>query len=162
LDNLAWLLIDLFAEHRTRNLPPIKIGLFSNDWLNDGNLKDFVEFIKPFQNWNKDLSTRRDPSAHRIPLSVVPAIIDTETKDEYERAIHDYNEAISDAFANAGDWEVAEPKFEKAHALHERMESIGKFVPLFVHHPDMGAMKIYPTVPQDTGNSLRSREDSLD
>jgi hypothetical protein len=155
LDNLAWLLIDLFAEERTRELPSIKIGLFSNDLLNDGGLKDFLKFTEPFQIWNKELSTRRDPSAHRIPLSVVPAIIDAETKPEYERAVHDYNEAISDAFDNSGDWEVAEPKFEKAHALHERIETIGKFIPLFVHHPDRGAMKIYPTVPQDIGQLIR-------
>jgi hypothetical protein len=155
LDNLAWLLLDLFANDRTRNLAPMKVGLFSNEFLKDQNLADVAKFMEPFQEWNRELSSRRDPAAHRIPLSVPPAIIDAETKDKYQRVSKEYSNAINDAFESASNWEVAEPKFEKAHALHERLETIGKFVPLFVHHPDTGAMKIYPTVPQDIGQLVR-------
>jgi len=155
LDNLAWLLLDLFASDKTRNLPPVKISLFGNEYLKDGNLADIAKFIKPYEDWNGELSGKRDPAAHRIPLSVIPAIIDSETKDEYQRTMEEYNNMIGDAFRDSANWEIAEPKFEKAHALHEKLESIGKFAPLFVHHPDEGAMKIYPTVPQNIGQLVR-------
>jgi hypothetical protein len=72
LDNLAWLLFDLRAGDATRKFPPIKIGLFSNEFLKEENLADVAKFMEPFKGWNRELSSRRDPAAHRIPLSVPP------------------------------------------------------------------------------------------
>ncbi len=155
LDNLAWLVLDLLAGDETRKLAPVKIGLFSNDFLKDGNLRDVAKFMEPFQAWNKELSGRRDPAAHRIPLSVPPAFIDDESKDEYQRVSEEYSTAINDAFKHTENWEEAAPKFEKVDMLNEKLQRVGKFLPVFVHHPDEGMMKIYPTVPEDIGQLVR-------
>jgi hypothetical protein len=155
LDNLAWLLFDLFAGDATRKLPPIKIGLFNSEFLKDQNLAHVAEFMEPFKEWNRELSTRRDPATHRIPLSVPPAFIDADTKDEYQRVSEDYATAVNDAFKHPADWEVAAPKFERVDALNDKLQRIGKFLPVFVHHPDEGMMKIYPAVPEDIGQLVR-------
>jgi len=55
--------------------------------------------MEPFKEWNRELSTRRDPAAHRIPLSVPPAFIDADTKDEYQRVSEDYATAVNDALS---------------------------------------------------------------
>jgi hypothetical protein len=155
LDNLAWLVRDLFAEEETRELPPMKVGLFSNDFLKDKNLSEVVKLMEPFHSWNRELSSRRDPAAHRIPLSVPPAFIDDETKDEYYRVSEEYTNAVNDAFKYTRNWEEAAPKFEKADVLNEKLQRIGKFLPVFVHHPSEGMMNIYPTVPEDIGNLVK-------
>lgn len=155
LDNLARLVRDLFADKEIRELPPAKIGLFSNDFLKDKNLGKVAKLMEPFQAWNRDLSGRRDPAAHRIPLSVPPAFIDDETKDEYHQVSEEYTNAVNDAFKHTGNWEEAAPKFEIADVLNERLQRIGKFLPVFVHHPNEGMMRIYPTVPEDIGQLVR-------
>jgi hypothetical protein len=155
LDNLAWLVLYLFASDKTRNLAPMKIGLFSGDFLKDIKLSRVAKFMNPFQAWNRELSSRRDPAAHRIPLSVPPAFIDDETEDDYLRVSEEYTKAVNDAFEHAANWEEAAPRFEKADVLNDRLQRIGKFMPVFVHHPNEGMMKIYPTVPEDIGQLVR-------
>lgn len=155
LDNLAWLVRDLFADKETRELPAAKIGLFNKHFLKDRNLGEVARLIEPFRAWNSELSGRRDPAAHRIPLSVPPAFIDEETKDEYHRVSEEYSNAVNDAFQHSENWDVAAPKFEMVDVLNETLQRIGKFRPVFVHHPDEGIMTIYPTVPEDIGKLVK-------
>jgi hypothetical protein len=155
LDNLAWLVVDLLAGDEARKLPPMKIGLFGGDFLEDEKLGEVAKLVEPFRVWNKELAARRDPAAHRIPLSVPPAFIDDKTKEEYRSVSQEYTKAVDDAFAASGDWEKAAPKFEKVDILNEKLQRIGKFVPVFVHHPSEGLMKISPTVPEDIGQLVK-------
>ena len=118
-------------------------------------MQDVAEFTKGFAEWNRDLSSRRDPAAHRIPLSIPPAIIDAETRVEYERLSAEYSKASNDALKTPGHGKDAIMKFETAAALYDKLQRVGKFFPVFVHHPDEGPMKIYPTVPQDIGQLIK-------
>lgn len=67
----------------------------------------------------------------------------------------EYTNAVNDAFMHAGNWEEAAPKFERADVLNEKLQRIGKFLPVFVHHPNEGMVRIYPTVPEDIGQLVR-------
>jgi hypothetical protein len=149
LDNIASTIIDLFGSESSRNLPPIQISLFGQKLSKDENLSDIIKLIEPFRSWNKALSGRRDPAAHRIPLSVPPAILDPNSRKDYEAAIEKYHAAFGGAVRAAQGGEDSLGQFEKARALFEETEKIGLFVPVFVHHPDDGLIPIYPTVPTD-------------
>lgn len=155
LDNLAWFLLEMFGQERTRKLSPIKISLFGKEFQKDKNLDDVAHFMATFVQWSTELRGRRDPAAHRIPLSVPPAIIDEETREEFERASAAYSAAFNDAIQSAGRGIDSTQKFENADARFAELEVIGKFVPVFVHHPAEGPIKIYPTVPQDVGQLVK-------
>jgi len=108
-----------------------------------------------FTDWNKEIASRRDPAAHRIPLTVPPAIIDDESRGEYEKLSAKYNKASADALRSTGVEKDALKKFEAAENIFEKLQRVGKFVPVFVHHPNEGLINVYPTVPQDIGQLVR-------
>src|SRR6266446_915961 len=78
LDNLAWCLLHEVASDQIRNLDPVKVGLFSPALMNDSNLISLKVRLEEFSTWHRELKCRRDPAAHRIPLSVPPAILNPE------------------------------------------------------------------------------------
>lgn len=155
LDNFAWLLVELFGEERTRKLPPTQIGLFGEKFLRDKNFTEVKTFINKYSGWNSELKKRRDPAAHRIPLSVPPALIDEETRPEFDQAYAAYTDAFNGIGKVGGGTADLMSRMEKVGALYDRLEQIGKFLPCFVHHPDEGAMKKYPTVPGDVGQLVK-------
>ena len=126
---------------------------------------DVATLMSALSDWNRELSSRRDPSAHRIPLSIPPAVLDAESsippavldaesREEYTRVSAEYSEAFNAAVASVsktGDLEM----FEKADLLNNQLQKIGRFMPVFVHHPDEGAIRIYPTVPQDIAQVVK-------
>ena len=92
--------------------------------------------------WNKELKDRRDPVAHRIPLSVPPAIISKSYGDEY----HKLNESL---------WQLAgSGEFETAFTRLNEIERLGRFIPFFLHHPKDGYVALYPTVATDLAHML--------
>jgi len=158
LDNLAWCLLDLFGEQRTRDIAkttPQIVSLFGKGFLKDQNLGAIAMVMNGFDEWNRDLRTRRDPAAHRIPLSVPPALLDVDTLESYKGTQQEWVEASTAALKAANEGADSSALFQKAEELNTKLESIGSFRPLFVHHPDDGAMSIYPTVPQDIGQLVR-------
>ena len=155
LDNFAWCLVSLFGEERTRQLPPMKIDLFGNDFLKDANLREVAEFMNGFAEWNKNLKTRRDPAAHRIPLTVPPAVLDEAEQIEYARLSAEHAEASNAAARAVGEGADSSVLFEKATLLYDRIQRLGTFAPLFLHNPDEGVMNIYPLVPQDIGQLVK-------
>ncbi len=155
LDNFAWSLVNLFGEEKTQRLPPMKIDLFGNDFLNDANLREVAEFVNGFAEWNKELKARRDPAAHRIPLSVPPAVLNEAAQKEYARLSAEHTEVSNAAARAVGEGADSSVLFEKATLLNDRLQRVGRFVPIFVHHPDEGGMKIYPLVPQDVGQLVK-------
>lgn len=155
LDNYAALLVALLGSDQTRRLRPMQVALFGAEFLKDRNLVEVADFLAPFMAWNVDLKGRRDPAAHRIPLSIPPALIDGETREEFESVNAAYQSAIVDLNNNNGTNDDVLMKAELVNAQFGRLERVGKFVPLFVHHPDEGVMKIYPTVPEDVGHLVK-------
>ena len=154
LDNFAWCLKAACEREGAKRLSPIQTNIFRDDFQAAVQIDGLPEFTKQFSGWIEELASRRDPAAHRIPLSIPPAIIDANSRDEYHRVSSAYDAAIKMALSAHDD-----PKrfghFEAAEALHEQLERVGAFHPVFYHHPDEGFIRIYPTVPEDAGMLVR-------
>lgn len=143
LDNYAWCLLHQVATDKTKKLPPVKVGLFSRDFMDDSNLTSLRPLLEEFGNWHKELKTRRDPAVHRIPLYVPPAVLNPEELDRYR----ELEDQIADAFNNQD--------FEQVEELNDQQGKIGTFMSCFLHHPDDDIIPIYPTVPQDIANLIK-------
>jgi len=152
LDNLAWALPSVLNHGGP--IQPMAVDLFSSKYLTGigGDALDPV--VEPYRAWAKEISTRRNPAAHRIPLSVPPSILDRTTSGDFQRAYQIFQEAQATAFAACRPGHYPEAEFAAARAAFEATESIGVFVPVFVHHPADGHTPIYPTVPTDVGQLL--------
>jgi hypothetical protein len=155
LDNFAHALTILFGEEKTKELRPTQIDLFGKRFRSDPNLVEVDAFVKKFEGWNKDLKDRRDPAAHRIPLSVPPTILNDEDLAEYQRLYGEYDAAHLAAVRAAGAGEDCLNLFEQATAVFERLERVGTFVPVFLHHPRNERFPVYPTVVEDVGTLVR-------
>ena len=158
LDNFAWSLLALFGEPGTQKLAserPTIVSLFGREFAKDGNLSEVADLMGAFTGWSKDLKARRDPAAHRIPLSIVPALIDDATVGEYTRLQKKWSEVSAAAINAVARGEDSSALFQEADAVHERLQRVGKFHPLFGHDPSEGLMKIYPVVPQDIAELVR-------
>jgi hypothetical protein len=140
LDNYAWCLLHQITTDKMRNLHRRNVGLFSKDFMNDPNLADLKPKLSDFCTWHTDLKKRRDPAAHRIPLYVPPALLNPAEHERYATLEREISAAKTD---------------QRRDELLAQQRKIGTFVPCFVHHPDEGGMKIYPTVPQDIANLIK-------
>lgn len=143
LDNYAWCLLHQVATDETKKLPPAKVGLFSSVFMDDTNLASLSLLLDEFGEWHKELKTRRDPSAHRIPLSVSPAFLNAEEVDRYR----ELDGQIAEAFKSRN--------FEQVDQLRAQQGRIGTFKSYFLHQFDEGLIPIYPTVPQDIANLIK-------
>lgn len=154
LDNYAWALIYLFGDDSLRKLNRNDVGLFARKFVSSGVLSDFHKITSEYVRWNRELRELRDPVAHRIPLSVPPALLDEEDQNRYADMTDTYNAAQRQFFESI---QNRAPQFEidaasaEVEAIHDRLQKIGKLVPVIVHDPNDGGTRIYPTVPQDNG-----------
>lgn len=141
LDNYAWCLFHQTMTDKTRKLVPAKVGLFSKEFMADANLVDDLRpELRKFDAWHTELKDRRDPAAHRIPLSVPPCVLNPEEAARYA----------------ALEIQILTTKSEQdRNVLNAQQRKIGTFVPCFVHHPDVEGTAIYPTVPQDIANLIK-------
>jgi hypothetical protein len=130
LDNLAWCLAYLFGDEKTRRLPPVKVHLFGAEFLKDANLGDVAAFMGSFSDWNDELRKRRDPAAHRIPLSIPPAALDKAAQEQYREIYAEYRTAFDVAVKAVRRVADASSYFEKADLLHDRLQQVGRFWPV--------------------------------
>ncbi|MDP3655919.1 MAG: hypothetical protein Q8R45_03000 [Brevundimonas sp.] len=152
LDNLAWALPSALAYAGA--IKPMAVDIFSSKYLTGIGGDAFNPVVEPYRTWAKEIATRRNPAAHRIPLSVPPSILDRTTSGDFQRAYQRFQEAQATAFAACRQGHYPEAEFAAARAAFEATETIGVFVPVFVHHPEDGHTPIYPTVPADVGQLL--------
>jgi len=104
---------------------------------------NFWDRVAEHDHWQKDVKERRDPVAHRIPLHVPTSIVTLEEGRLYSSLCHEHIEAVNEMEA------------QKADKLSARLERICKFYPCFVHHPENGAVPLYPTSPTDMAHLIR-------
>lgn len=155
LDNLAWCLLTFHMQENTNSptLAPKHVDIFGSKFQNTIANTEFSDFVNQYANWSDELKSRRDPVAHRIPLSVLPALQDDETINDCKVAMVEFtnanNAALTALLSSSGS--DSDELVAKAEALREKLLGIGKFHPFFAHNPSLGAMKIYPTVPEDIG-----------
>jgi hypothetical protein len=140
LDNFAWSLLHERAPEEAKELEPQQVGFFNPCIVRDSRFAVLAKLISEHESWHRDVKKRRDPAAHRIPLTVPPQIITPEEAALYQR--------LYDESQNAR----GRLDFAAAENAMDRMEAIGRFSPCFMHDPEEGVQFIYPTVPEDIGH----------
>lgn len=143
LDNYAWVAVHQLGSAAPKAANPLSIGLFKQTLAADPALKAAADALQPFSDWEKEVKTRRNPAAHRIPLYVPPAGLTPEDVVEFER----FEALISEA--------LRAQEFEKLDALREGLRRIGRLIPKFLHDPGEPVIDIYPTVPEDIGQAVK-------
>jgi hypothetical protein len=151
LDNLAWFLLPLVGGKDATRLPPSRVSLFSGAFLSSLNSPAVSEFMFGFRDWNRELSQKRDPAAHRIPLSVPPALLNEVEAKEFHELYEQHARAIEQVARAIGQNSETDEIFDQPKEVFRRMERLGTFLPVFTHHPADRATAIYPTIPQDIG-----------
>lgn len=124
LDNLAWAATYKFAllpeidedDKQTRGFCALSGSRF-RDVLVSAEPRA-AAWLDGIQLWLKDLALFRDPAAHRLPLTMAPALL-TEDEGKKYKALH---EEAAQA-AESGNWEQYDRLVREANKL-------GKFVPL--------------------------------
>jgi hypothetical protein len=71
-----------------------RVGLFNRPFRSDVHVANLKSVLKEHSDWNDDLKSRRDPSAHRMPLYVPPAILNEEQGARHEAIWKGRQEAI--------------------------------------------------------------------
>lgn len=146
LDNFAWGLLfendetrasALYANKKQRK----KVGLF-NSTIAQVLTTEQRSALDGYKAWGIDLGNKRHPSAHRIPLSIPPAIL----TPEEEKTRSDYFEEFW-ALSGAG-------ALDEAQASLDKMDTVGSFTPFFMHHPNEALIPIYPTIPDDLAHLI--------
>lgn len=143
LDNYAWTAVHQLGSPGTQAENPLAIGLFKPAFAADAALHALADIVRPLGGWEKEVKTRRNPAAHRMPLYVPPAALTPEDTVEYRRL----EGLIAQAFDSRD--------FAKVEALRESQRRVGILIPRFVHDPEGPVLDIYPTVPQDIGQVVR-------
>lgn len=158
MDNYAWALLHLFGDESLKALNPNDIGLFRKRFCGNPSVSDFGAIAAKFIDWESEIKERRDPVAHRIPLSVPPALLNEEDQARYRLLNDRANEAFQTFLELAGSLasqEVTDAASDEVERLYAEMGKIGIFVPMIVHDPSEGGVRIYPTVPEDIGQLIR-------
>lgn len=157
LDNIAWAVYYQYQPDTAERLRPIDVDLFKLKALRKNDLKWLIAIVEPFVEWQIDFKNRRDPVAHRIPLSVPPSIM---TPDEAEQ-----RQSLYDAWVKAGHG-LGLAMQEKAESdvvariqreesdLYRALEALGTFFPYMSIDPNSSPVPLYPTVANDVGNTI--------
>ena len=137
LDNLAWALLYEKAPGIASTVKPQEIGLFRNCVTKQPIFVALRPLLNLHSEWQKSVKTKRDPVAHRIPLSVPPAVLTPEEEEEYKR--------------RWSKWEqhAANLELDEAEGALDSLNGLGKFVPHFWHEDVGAALPVYPTVSDD-------------
>ena len=143
LDNLACCLMRARQPSLCEELRDVDIGLFTKKFRATFTAFDDIKSdIARHDDWNRELKSRRDPAAHRIPLYLPPSQL---TSDEAQRAnqlIFQQNEKLQLG------------QVEEANQLFDQSMRLGRFFPFFLHHPTEPLIPIYPTIPNDIAHLI--------
>lgn len=146
LDNYAWVYCYEQEPHLLKDKKGKEkkfIGLFNKDFPQESTNKNFWAELEKYKDWATELSNKRDPVAHRIPLNVVPSILTSDEHDEYQSLQVEHNAAL------------VKFDFDKLGEIHHRQRSLGTFPMVFAHNPEEKILiPIYPTIPNDMGNLI--------
>jgi hypothetical protein len=137
LDNGAWCLRHERGSQAIKTLADSQVGLFSKKFIGDPAFSALRVALEPYRPWFVELRKRRDPAAHRIPLSVPPAVLTPDDARRYAALQERINETIA-----AGDYDLA-------GTLEKTQAALGQFLPKFLHHPREPLIPFYPTTSQD-------------
>jgi hypothetical protein len=142
LDNYAWCIYHEREMIKTFKYVQTQVSLFYGLFRNAVQLANLKSVLDGHINWNEDLKSRRDPSAHRMPLYVPSAILNEAEATRHEAIWKERQEAIQ-----KGD-------YERDTKLANEQHRLGTFRSQFLHDPDDKALPIYGTVPTDVGKLI--------
>lgn len=150
IDNMAWTLtheFNLYSDITDIENAPQKreINLFHKKFLSKiekiNNLfSDYKKYINAKNGWHNELLKSRHPSTHKIPLYVIPSILNKSESEKY-----DYHQVQHLE-------ETRKLNFKGADEHFNQMNSLGTFIPLFAHDPDVKPSPIYPVIITDCEN----------
>lgn len=144
LDNFAWCLLYERQAELADKLPRNDVGLFSPKFRKQFvAFPEIVEEITAHDSWHKDVKSRRDPVAHRIPLYVPSAQFTQDQVEQYSAISTQYHDSLK------------ELRLDEAEETLVQIDSIGSFLPYFIHHPEEPHIPIYPTIPADLSHLIR-------
>jgi hypothetical protein len=154
IDNLAhiWCLEFPVKDCHGNELNPKFIGLTpKNTTIRKTLPSPFKENMEARDEWFRYLTNYRDALAHRIPLYIIPRILNEAAQAEYRKIEARKSTAISER-----DW----PAF---HELNARQDRIGIFEPYIVHSLDGGAvpMRFHPQMVCDMATVVEIGEQLL-
>lgn len=143
LDNLACIYFSEQEDIDLRELPDAKKHLFNKEIINKSNNKEFWGEILAYKEWaTNELKMLRDPVAHKMPLYIIPAILNKEEQDLFNTYLSKYYEHLRRGNLDA------------ASTALEATRTIGTFIPWFAHAPNE-TFSMYPTITRDLGNMLK-------
>lgn len=155
VDNYAWAILQYFGDEKLMRLHRNDIGLFKREFQRNSSISDFIEIAADFKDWYDEIKERRDPVAHRIPLSVPPAILNDDEEAAYRALQKDLSSAQAEflsTIARNGSQDEVDAAAQVQQNIMDRMAKLGTFFPVIVHNPQDAGTPIYPTVPEDIGN----------
>ena len=158
LDNLAWSIVHLLEI----NIRPQNVGLFNKSILNNVRVQSLAQNLSSLKEWSTELSTRRDPAAHQIPLTIPPAFLNPEQAKTVEKIWNEREQEQALALEKIRSGEDPMPHFGRIEQLFTDLESVGSFRPFFCHDENHGLYPIYPTVPEDIGKMLIAADYALE
>ena len=144
LDNFAWCLLYERQAKLVDELHRNDVGLFSKKFRTHFvAFPEIADEIVAHDSWHEDVVNRRDPVAHRIPLYVPPAQLTPDQAEHYSAISNQYQASLKDL------------RLDEAEQPLDQIDSIGSFLPYFIHHPEEPHIPIYPTIPTDLSHLIR-------
>ena len=141
-DNYAWCIYHEREMGKTFKWAQTQVGLFHGLFRNAAQVVNLKSMLEGHLHWNEDLKSRRDPSAHRMPLYVPSAILNEGEAARHEAIWKERQEAIERG------------EYERDTELANEQQQLGTFRSQFLHDPEAGALPIYGTVPTDVGKLI--------
>jgi hypothetical protein len=164
VDNLAWLIAYELQFDNLKDTPTDsivnkqKINLFQGrgkeitlrKWIKNKHI-EFEMSLSVFDGWIVKLAALRHPTAHRIPLSLVPYIVTTKEgagnwKSTVERFVSLFNKGVQERDLES---------LQEANVEFENLGDYGHFCPIFTHELKFDASgsidtaslnPLYPTI----------------
>lgn len=142
LDNYALIYCLLKEPYLLEKLKQNQIWFFNKKFEKESQMT-ICSKLKEYDKWIEDLSERRDPVAHRIPLYMVPSLLNSQ-----ETKIHNELMTQHTTFLSHHQFDLADKSFNDALSL-------GTYWPVFAYNPYEKSIPIYPTVPTDMANLIK-------
>ena len=157
LDNIAWMFVyekDIYDEDNIEQTNRKReVGLFNRSFLkNIGEinpiLNEYREYLKIKKKWYLKMSELRAPSTHRMPLYVIPSVLNNAEGEQYL------------LFQNLHASEVKKLNFDDAGKHLDQIQSLGEFSPYFAHDPNDQPLPIYEVITMDCDNFVQILNES--
>lgn len=162
LDNMAWAILSLPSPPASTSIQPQNVGLFNARFQRLPVVARYAPIIMSAAGWNTEMKERRDPAAHRIPLSVPPSILSDEDYAAHNDLMNAYNTKLKSVRLYGGNNDKIMSVLDEAGDILDQMQRIGRYSPIFGHSMSAQHSPIYPTVPEDVGQFVFLVDSLLD